>query len=55
MAWVDYDENLDDRFDIIIRRNTWVEDKKETNLYKIKNNEIIERLKDKNIKTVNLE
>lgn len=37
MAWVDYDENLDDRFDIIIRRNTWVEDKEETNLYKIKN------------------
>lgn len=37
MAWVDYDENLDDKFDIIIRRNTWVENKEQTNLYKIKN------------------
>ena len=55
MAWVDYDENLDDKFDIIIRRNTWVEDKEETNLYKIKNNKMKERLKEKNIKTVNLE
>lgn len=55
MAWVDYDENLDDKFDIIIRRNTWVEDKEETNLYKIKNNKMKERLKEKDIKTVNLE
>ena len=37
MAWVDYNENLDDKFDIIIRRNTCVENKEETNLYKIKN------------------
>ncbi len=55
IAWVDYDENLDDKFDIIIRRNTWVESEKETNLYKIKNNKMKERLKEKNIKTVNLD
>lgn len=55
MAWVDYDENLDDKFHIIIRRNTWVENKEETNLYKIKNNKMKERLKERNIKTVNLE
>lgn len=55
MAWVDYDENLDDKFDIIIRRNTWVENKEETNFYKIKNNKMKERLKERNIKTVNLE
>lgn len=55
MLWVDYDENLDDQFDIIIRRNTWVEDEKETNYYRLKNNKMKKRLKEKNIKTVNLE
>lgn len=55
MAWVDYDENLDDKFDIIIRRNTWVEEEKETNYYRIKNDKMKKRLKEKKIKTVNLE
>lgn len=55
MVWVDYNENLDDKFDIIIRRNTWVEDEKETNYYRLKNDKMIKRLKDKKIKTVNLE
>ncbi len=55
ILWVDYDENSDDQFDIIIRRNTWVEDEKEINYYKIKNDKLKKRLKEKNIKTVNLE
>ncbi len=55
MLWVDYDENLDEKFDIIIRRNTWVEDYKETNTYRIQNDKMKKRLKTKNIKTVNLE
>lgn len=55
MLWVDYDESLDDQFDIIIRRNTWVENKKETTSYRVKDNKMKERLKGKNIKTVNLE
>lgn len=48
MVWVDYNENLDDKFDIIIRRNTWVKDEKETNYYRLKNDKMIKRLKDKN-------
>lgn len=55
MLWVDYDEKLDSKFDIIIRRNTWVESKTETENYKIKNDIMKERLMSKNIKTVNLE
>lgn len=55
MLWVDYDENLDDKFDIIIGRNTWVEDEKETNTYRIQNEKMKKRLKAKNKKTVNLE
>ena len=30
LLWVDYDEKLDTQYDVIIRRNTWVEDKKDT-------------------------
>lgn len=55
MLWVDYDEILDDKFDIIIRRNTWVENEKETNTYRIQNEKMKKRLKSKNKKTVNLE
>lgn len=55
ILWVDYDQSLDNKFDIIIRRNTWVEDKKDTYNYKVKNEELKERLIKKNIKTVNLE
>ena len=29
VLWIDYDEQLDNKFDIIIRRNTWVEDEKD--------------------------
>ena len=55
ILWVDYDQSLDNKFDIIIRRNTWVEDEKDTYNYKVKNEELKERLIKKNIKTVNLE
>ena len=54
LAWIDYDEKLDDKYDVIIRRNTWVEDEKDTYNYKIKNEILKERLIKKNIKTVNL-
>ncbi|MFI3115195.1 MAG: hypothetical protein R3Y12_03540 [Clostridia bacterium] len=51
---VTYDENLDDEFDVIIRRNTWVSTSEDTvNLYK-NNDKIIERLLKKGKKTVNL-
>lgn len=55
MMWVDYDESLDEKFDIIIRRDTWVDSEEKTKEYKIKNDKLIQRLKKKNIKTVNLE
>ena len=37
LLWVDYDEKLDAKYDVIIRRNTWVEDEENTYNYKIKN------------------
>ena len=52
---VDYNEDLDEKFDIIIRRNSWVEEEEKTIDYEIRNNKLKERLKAKNIKTVNLE
>lgn len=55
ILWVDYDEKLDNEFDIIIRRNTWVEDEQDIYHYKTKNEVLKERLLNKNIKTVNLE
>lgn len=54
MLWVDYDETLDEKYDVIIRRNTWVEDENKTKNYYQKNNVLKERLTRKKIKTVNL-
>lgn len=53
IMWIDYDNNLDKDYDIIIRRNTWVGKGHETEYYKQKNNLLIERLKDSK-KTINL-
>lgn len=50
---IDYDQNLDKEYDLIIRRNTWVEEENETEYYKQKNNELINRLNNSN-KTINL-
>lgn len=55
MAWVDYDEKMDEEFDIIIRRNAWVEDEKKTEQYAIKVDLLKERLNGKKIKTVNFD
>jgi len=55
ILWIDYDEKLDSNYDVIIRRNTWVDDEKDTYNYKIKDEILKERLIKKNIKTVNLE
>ena len=54
ILWVDYDDKLDEKYDIIIRRNTWVEDDSKTLYYSEKNNIMENRLIKKNIKTVNL-
>lgn len=55
LLWIDYDEKLDNNYDVIIRRNTWVDDEKDTYNYKVKNEILKERLTRKNIKTVNLQ
>lgn len=55
ILWIDYDEKLDSKYDVIIRRNTWVEDEKDIYNYTIKDKILKERLIKKNIKTVNLE
>ena len=44
LLWVDYDESLYSKFDIIIMRNTWVEDDKQIDNYNINNNLLEERL-----------
>lgn len=54
VKWVDYEEELDENFDIILRRDTWVEEGKDTTYFKEKNDILKERLSRKNIKTVNL-
>lgn len=54
LLWVDYDEHLDEQFDVIIRRNTWVEDISKINYFLTYNRKLINRLKQKRIKTVNL-
>lgn len=54
VKWVDYEEELDEKFDIIIRRNTWVEAGKDTTYFKEKNDILKERLSRKNVNTVNL-
>lgn len=54
MLWVDYDEQLDEEFDVIIRRNTWVEEAYEILKYQYFNDRLKSRLTNKNIKTVNL-
>lgn len=54
ILWVDYNEKLDDKYDVIIRRNTWVEDESKTVYYSEKNNILENRLIKKNKKTVNL-
>lgn len=53
MMWIDYDKKLDEDYDLIIRRNTWVENGKDITDYKKKNEELINRLKN-NTKTINL-
>lgn len=54
LAWVDYDEQLDEKYDVIIRRNTWVEEFEQIERFAKLNKLLEDRLEKKNIKTVNL-
>ncbi len=53
IMWIDYDEKLDSNYDLIIRRDTWIEDENDTIYYKQKNSELIKRLVT-SLKTINL-
>lgn len=55
VSWIDYDCKLDESFDVIIRRNTWIHKKSQEQYYKQTNDALVKRLEQKNIKTVNLE
>ncbi len=51
---VDYSEEIDENYDVIIRRNTWVSSEDKTADLFAKNANLIKRLQAKKIKTVNL-
>ena len=53
MRWLDYNEKLDDEFDIILRRDTWTQEEKDIPRYEKYNNILKKRLKNKSIKKVN--
>ena len=53
IKWVDFDEKLDDEFDIILRRNTWVQEKENTFIYEKYNEIMNRRIKNKPIKKIN--
>lgn len=53
IKWIDYDEELDDKFDIILMRDTWVEDEQDIPKYQKYNHLLKTRLKNKSIKKVN--
>ena len=53
MQWVDYNEKLDNKYDIVLRRDTWVQEEENIPKYE-KYNEILKnRIKNKKIKKVN--
>ena len=51
---IGYNENYDEKFDLIIRRNTWQEDKVKTPYYNIRNGMLIRRLPLKKVKSINI-
>ena len=53
MQWVDYDEKLDDEYDVVLRRNTWVQEEENIPLFDKYNEILKKRVKNKPIKKVN--
>lgn len=53
IKWIDYDEELDNKFDIVLMRDIWVENEQDIPKYKKYNNLLKMRLKNKTIKKVN--
>lgn len=53
LKWIDYSKELDNCYDIIIRRDGWIEKEEEMNNYKMLNSKLINRLRN-NKKVINL-
>lgn len=53
IKWINYDEELDNKFDIVLMRDTWVENEQDIPKYQKYNNLLKLRLKNKPIKKVN--
>lgn len=53
LKWIDYNEDLDDKFDIVLMRDIWVENEQDILKYQKYNNLLKMRLKNKPIKKVN--
>lgn len=51
--WIDYNSNLDNKYDVIIRRNTWIEKSQDMEYYKKMNKALINRLRN-NQNVINL-
>ncbi len=53
IKWLDYDESLDNTFDIVLKRDTWAVKEQDIPQYEKYNNILKERIKNKPIKKVN--
>ena len=53
IKWLDYDEGLDNTFDVVLKRDTWAVKEQDIPQYEKYNNRLKERLKNKPIKKVN--
>ncbi len=51
---VGYNINYDEKFDVILRRNTWQEDKEKNMYYLIRNNMLLKRLPRRNVHPINV-
>ena len=53
IKWLDYDESLDNTFDVVLKRDTWAVKEQDIPQYEKYNNRLKQRLKNKPIKKVN--
>jgi len=53
IKWLDYDESLDNTFDVVLKRDTWAIEEQDIPKYEKYNNLLKERIKNKPIKKVN--
>ena len=51
---IGYETKYDEKFDILLRRNTWVENKPQTDLYDFRNGNLMERLMYRKVPGINI-